>query len=110
MVFKIYRAGDLHNKPGIFNVGRTHFYDVIEPRLEKACLGDRAVGYTDRSVERVQAEMIAEGAAARTRKSRPLGSESRQFASAGTSTPTRPGRAPDNRASPILRQRTIRND
>jgi hypothetical protein len=67
MVFKIYRAGDLHNKPGkpgIFNVGRTHFYDVIEPRLEKACLGDRAVGYTDRSVERVQAEMIAEGAAA----------------------------------------------
>ena len=38
MVFKIYRAGDLHNKPGkpgIFNVGRTHFYDVIEPRLEK---------------------------------------------------------------------------
>ena len=74
MVFKIYRAGDLHNKPGkpgIFNVGRTHFYDVIEPRLEKACLGDRAVGYTDRSVERVQAEMIAEGAAARTRKSRP---------------------------------------
>jgi hypothetical protein len=64
MVFKIYRAGDLHNKPGkpgIFNVGRTHFYDVIEPRLEKACLGDRAVGYTDRSVERVQAEMIAEG-------------------------------------------------
>ena len=82
MVFKIYRAGDLHNKPGkpgIFNVGRTHFYDVIEPRLEKACLGHRAVGYTDRSVERVQAEMIAEGAAARTRKSRPLGSESRQF-------------------------------
>jgi hypothetical protein len=68
MVFKIYRAGDLHNKPGkpgIFNVGRTHFYDVIEPRLEKACLGDRAVGYTDRSVERVQAEMIAEGAAPR---------------------------------------------
>ena len=67
IVFKIYRAGDLHNKsgkPGIFNVGRTHFYDVIEPRLEKACLGDRAVGYTDRSVERVQAEMIAEGAAA----------------------------------------------
>jgi hypothetical protein len=67
LVFKIYRAGDLHNKPGkpgIFNVGRTHFYDVIEPRLEKACLGDRAVGYTDRSVERVQAEMIAEGAAA----------------------------------------------
>ena len=67
MVCKIYRAGDLHNKPGkpgIFNVGRTHFYDVIEPRLEKACLGDRAVGYTDRSVESVQAEMIAEGAAA----------------------------------------------
>jgi hypothetical protein len=74
MVFKIYRAADLHNrpgKPGIFNVGRTHFYDAIEARLEKACLGDRAVGYTDRSVERVQAEMIAEGAAARTRKSRP---------------------------------------
>jgi hypothetical protein len=67
MVCKIYRAGDLHNKPGksgIFNVGRTHFYEVIEPRLEKICLGNRAVGYTDRSVERVQAEMIAEGAAA----------------------------------------------
>jgi hypothetical protein len=44
MVFKIYRAGDLHNKPGkpgIFNVGRTHFYDAIEPRLEKARLGRR---------------------------------------------------------------------
>jgi hypothetical protein len=71
MVFKIYRAGDLHNKrgkSGIFNVGRTHFYEVIEPRLEKICLGNRAVGYTDRSVERVQAEMIAEGAAARITK------------------------------------------
>jgi hypothetical protein len=67
MVLKIYRAADLHNKPskpGIFNVGRTHFYDLIEPRLEKVRLGDRAVGYTDRSVERVQGEMIAEGAAA----------------------------------------------
>src|SRR4051794_19653153 len=73
MVFKIYRAGDLHNKPGksgIFNVGRTHFYEVIEPRLEKICLGNRAVGYTDRSVERVQAEMIAEGAARSTKAAR----------------------------------------
>jgi hypothetical protein len=76
MPFKFHRAGDLYNKPGrpgVFNVGRTHFYDEIEPRLEKAKLGDRAVAYTGRSVDRVQAEMIAEAAAERESAEAKLG-------------------------------------
>jgi hypothetical protein len=70
----IYRPSDCYNKPaqpakqgkkaspatrGLFNVSRTTFYDVIEPRLERVALTDKAIGYTGRSVERVQREMIA---------------------------------------------------
>lgn len=89
MAITIYRAGDLYNTPfkpaqeardgkkahpakparrGIFNVGKSHFYEEIEPRLEKAALGPKAVGYTGRSVERVQTEMIAAAAVERTDK------------------------------------------
>ena len=72
---QIFRPRDLFNKPaqpakrgkpatpgtrGIFNVGRSCFYDVIAPRLERVQLGQKAIGYTGRSVERVQREMIAE--------------------------------------------------
>ena len=67
MSITIYRAGDLYNRPalpdrsgkrgrpatrGLFNVGRTTFYDVIEPRLERVRLTQHAVGYTGRSVQR----------------------------------------------------------
>jgi hypothetical protein len=70
----IYRPGDCYNKPaqpakqgkkatparpGIFPVSRTTFYEVIEPRLERVALTGKAIGYTGRSVERVQREMIA---------------------------------------------------
>jgi hypothetical protein len=76
----IYRASDLFNSPavearpasngrparkarparrGLLNVGKSHFYDEIEPRLERVPLGDRAVGYTDRSVNRLIEEGIA---------------------------------------------------
>jgi hypothetical protein len=86
MAIKFWRASDLYNVParkaepaqngnpprparaatrGLFNVGKSAFYEEIEPRLEKAQLGERAVGYTDRSVEAVQAEMIAQARAKR---------------------------------------------
>jgi len=77
MAFTIYRAGDLYNQPkqrgrpgqrGIFNVGKSHFYQEIEPRLERVQLGERAVGYTDRSVDRVIKEGIAEALAERDAK------------------------------------------
>jgi hypothetical protein len=64
---QIHRAGDLYNKPGkrgIFNVGRTTFYDVIEPHLERVELAPHAVGYTDRSV----AQKIKAGIAAASRR------------------------------------------
>ena len=72
MAIKFHRAGELYNTPsrrgrpgrrGVFNVGKSKFYKHIKPRLEKALLGERAVAYTDRSVERVQTEMIAAAAA-----------------------------------------------
>jgi hypothetical protein len=67
MTMKIYRARDLYNTPprkptkkkkarpaktGFFNVGRTFFYENIEPRLDRFLLGEKAVGYTGQSVER----------------------------------------------------------
>jgi hypothetical protein len=71
---KIYRPADLHNTParngrpakrGLFNVGKSTFYDEIEPDLEKVNLGPRAVGYTDRSVEKRIVKGIAEATAER---------------------------------------------
>lgn len=73
MAIKIYRPGELYNMPqregkpskrGVFNVGRSTFYDEIEPDLEKVDLGPRAVGYTDRSVE----QKIERGIASATAK------------------------------------------
>jgi hypothetical protein len=68
MAIPIYRAGQLYNKPprrgepaqrGVFNCGKTLFYEEIEPDLEKVNLGRRAKGYTGRSVERKIEESIA---------------------------------------------------
>lgn len=53
---------------GKFNVGKTLFYELIEPRLEKIKLGKRAIGYTDRSVDRVFREGLARAAAERATK------------------------------------------
>jgi hypothetical protein len=70
----IYRPSELYNKParrgqpatrGKFPVGRTTFFEEIEPKLERVRLGPRAIGYTDRSVERVIEEGIAAARAER---------------------------------------------
>ena len=77
MPFTIYRAGDLHNHPatrtkparrGLLNVGKSLFYAEIEPRLEKVNLGQKAKGYTSRSVEKVVKEGIAEATAERKQR------------------------------------------
>jgi hypothetical protein len=70
-MIQIYRPGDLFNTParpdrpakrGVFNVSRSTFYDEIEPHLERVELGPKAVGYTDRSVEREQERRIVKAA------------------------------------------------
>ena len=56
MGIQIYRATELYNsrgRRGLFNVGKSHFYEVIEPQLERVALGERATGYTDQSVRKV---------------------------------------------------------
>jgi hypothetical protein len=66
LAITIYRAVELYSRGGrrgIFNVGKTFFYSEIEPRLEKVRLGERATGYTDRSVDRVIKQGIAKAAA-----------------------------------------------
>jgi hypothetical protein len=75
MAITIYRASDLYNTParpatperpgkpakrGIFNVGRSQFYEEIEPDLERVKLGERAIGYTGRSVDKKIEISIAE--------------------------------------------------
>lgn len=76
----IYRASQLYNKPskrgqpgkrGIFNVGKSTFYDEIEPELERVKLGERAIGYTDRSVDKKIENGIAAAAAAERDKGMP---------------------------------------
>jgi hypothetical protein len=62
MPIGIFRAAELYNrggKRGVFNVGKSHFYETVEPQLERVALGERAVGYTERSVERVIRQGIA---------------------------------------------------
>jgi hypothetical protein len=66
----ILRASDIYStrtRRGILPVGRTHFFEVIAPRLVRVSLGEKAFGYTERSLQ----NMIAEGvktAAKRTHK------------------------------------------
>jgi hypothetical protein len=50
--------------------GKSHFHEVIAPRLEKVVLGPKAVGYTERSLNRLIEEGIDEAAAARDRRVR----------------------------------------
>ena len=40
-------------KPGLLPIGKTHFYEQIEPQLEKVKLGENVFGYTDPSIARV---------------------------------------------------------
>jgi hypothetical protein len=98
MSITIYRAGDLYNHPrvkrrkatpkrpavnpkparkGLLNVGKSFFYEVIEPQLERVPLGDRAIGYTERSVNQMIEERIK--AAAAERAERKLAAEGAQI-------------------------------
>jgi predicted DNA-binding transcriptional regulator AlpA len=46
--------------PYTFGVGRSKFDADIAPRLQKVRLGKRCVGFTQSSIERVLAEIVAE--------------------------------------------------
>jgi hypothetical protein len=52
-------------KPGRLPTGKSHFFEEIEWRLEKVALGPRAVGYTERSLNKLIEEGIAEATAER---------------------------------------------
>ena len=69
----ILRANQIYSqlgKPGRLPTGKSHFYEEIEPRLEKVVLGPKAVGYTERSLDRLIEEGIDEAAAERDRRPR----------------------------------------
>lgn len=68
---EIYRGYELYSEParrgrparrGKFPYGKTFFFDVIEPQLERVNLGGRGVSYTARSVEKVIEAGIAAAA------------------------------------------------
>jgi hypothetical protein len=75
MPIPIYRAFELYNHPakggrpakrGLFGVGKSFFYEVIEPLLERVNLGPKAIAYTGRSVDKVIEEGIAKAIASAT--------------------------------------------
>ncbi len=73
-------------------VGKTKFEEDIAPRLEKVYLGPHSVGFTQSSVDRVKAELIAASANAPKivpppnrrprRNKKPVKTDDRQSASA----------------------------
>ena len=68
----ILRANQIYSqpgKPGRLPTGKSHFYEEIEPRLEKVVLGPKAVGYTERSLNK----LIEEGIGEAERDRRPRG-------------------------------------
>ena len=72
-MFVVLRASQIYSqpgKPGRLPTGKSHFYGEIEPRLEKVVLGPKAVGYTERSLDRLIEEGIGEAAAERDRRPR----------------------------------------
>jgi hypothetical protein len=69
----ILRANQIYSqpgKPGRLPTGKSHFYEEIEPRLEKVVLGPKAVGYTERSLDTLIEEGIGEAVAERGRRVR----------------------------------------
>ena len=69
----VLRASQIYSqpgKPGRLPTGKSHFYEEIEPKLEKVVLGPKAVGYTERSLDRLIEEGIGEAAAERDRRLR----------------------------------------
>ena len=64
----VLRASQIYSragKPGRLPTGKSHFYEEIEPRLEKVVLGPKSVGYTERSLDKVIEQGIAKAAAGR---------------------------------------------
>jgi hypothetical protein len=74
MTILVYRASELYNHPaikarpaskrrrarkakparsGLLRVSKSHFYDKIEPKLERVELSPKAVAYTGRSVHKL---------------------------------------------------------
>ena len=69
----VLRANQIYSrpgKPGKLPTGKSHFYDEIAPKLEKAKLGPKTVVYTERSLDKLIEEGIAEAAAERDRRLR----------------------------------------
>jgi hypothetical protein len=61
----VLRANQIYSqlgKPGRLPTGKSHFYEEIEPRLEKVVLGPKAVGYTERSLDGLIEHGIGEAA------------------------------------------------
>jgi hypothetical protein len=90
MAITIYRASELYNTPsrrgqpgkrGIFNVGKSTFYEEIEPELERVKLGERAIGYTGRSVDKKIENSIAAATAERDESTPRRGTQCREVVS-----------------------------
>ena len=67
------RANQIYSRrgrPGRLPTGKSHFYDEIEPKLEKVALGPKARGYTERSLNNLIEQGIDEAAAERDRRVR----------------------------------------
>ena len=69
----VLRANQIYSrpgKPGKLPTGKSHFYEKIAPKLEKAKLGPKTVVYTERSLDKLIEEGIAEAAAERLKEAR----------------------------------------
>ena len=69
----VLRASQIYSspgKPGKLPTGKSHFYDKIAHKLEGAKLGPKTVVYTERSLDKLIEEGIAEAAAERDRRLR----------------------------------------
>jgi hypothetical protein len=68
MAIVVLRAPQIYSrrgKPGLLPTGKSHFHEVIEPQLEKVVLGRKAVGYTERSLDKLIEKGIVKAAAER---------------------------------------------
>ena len=76
----VLRASQIYSqsgKPGRLPTGKSHFYEEIEPKLEKVVLGPKAVGYTERSLDKLIEQSI-EARAERATRTRHAGKQTAQ--------------------------------
>jgi hypothetical protein len=67
----VLRASQIYSrrgKPGRLPTGKTHFHEVVAPKLERVPLGPKAVGYTERSLNKLIEDGV--NAAERDRRAR----------------------------------------